>query len=475
MRPGAPGAPPLFGTPRAALTEASEQNLAALRRSMARAKTLSLLFVIADGPARAEVGRRLHAWSGKDGVPALRFFADGEAGLTEIEAFLAEPREEPLQGAVMLDGDVLVARETPVLALNMARDRLGRLIAGPLVLVLAPHGEAEFSRMAPDLFDVRSASYEVEGEPGAAEESLLSMSAPVGLEAARGGPAHRAPLTAEKLRALEASPEAPPLSALADAWLALTSELMVQGRWTDVLDAAQEALRLAGPIGYRAGAQAALHLKARVLHWTGRTAEAEQSLLEALQLAEDKQERARTQSRMATLLWRTGRAEEALRILREEVLPFHATSEDPEEYLNALLDISTVLAKLGRYDEALRTLKEEVLPLSRQIEAPLLRANAMAKIAQIEAAQGRVDIAIDVLRGEAIPLFEQAGNKELLAVCQAQLANDLGMRNGPGDHDEARRLHRLALQNIADSVLPSASGFREAIEDALHNLTPGRS
>lgn len=124
MTAGPPGGLLLFGM-RAVLTNTSEQNLAALRRAMARAKSFSLLFVIADGPARAEVRARLREQSGKDGVPELRFFADGEAGAAEVESFLAEEREVPLAGAVILDGDALVAKETPVLALNMARDRLG--------------------------------------------------------------------------------------------------------------------------------------------------------------------------------------------------------------------------------------------------------------------------------------------------------------------------------------------------------------
>ena len=140
----------------------SEQVLAPLRRSMARAKTFSLLLVIADGPVRSWLRTRLLEWSGKDGVPDLHFFASGEAGAAEVDSFLAEAREKPLEGAVILDGDTLIAKETPVLDLNMARDRLRKLVAGPLVLVIAPRSVMELSRMAPDLFDVRSATYDIE-------------------------------------------------------------------------------------------------------------------------------------------------------------------------------------------------------------------------------------------------------------------------------------------------------------------------
>ncbi len=39
---------------------------------------------------------------------------------------------------------------------------LGRVVNGPLVILLAPRREVELSRLAPDLFDVRRAAYEVE-------------------------------------------------------------------------------------------------------------------------------------------------------------------------------------------------------------------------------------------------------------------------------------------------------------------------
>jgi tetratricopeptide (TPR) repeat protein len=467
--PGGPDAPPRVRM-RAVLDSTSEQNMAALRRSMARAKSFSLLLVIADGPARAELRARLREWSGTGGVPALRFFGDGDAGAAEVEAFLSDTREEPVGGAVILDGDVLVERETPVLALNMARDRLGKVIAGPLVIVLSPRREAELSRMAPDLFDVRSTTYEVEAVPSGVEDGLSTERALAGLEVARGAPAGRVPLDAERLRALEESPEPPPLSALADEWLRLALDLVGHNRWTDVLEATEESLRLAKRAGYRSGASEALQWKAVALSAMELESEREQALIEALSLAERDVQRADIRTMMArSLSSHRDKVDEALRILQEEVLPVYQRSEDSGRCARAILDIARLLIGEGRHAEALQWLTERALPLSEQTGDSLLWAETWETIATTKWEMGQTDAAVQILRNDVLPVLERSGIALALINAREQLADYLRQRNEPGDHVEADRLSRLALESLEGVDYPAAVRQRERLQKNLQS------
>ena len=212
------------------LTPASEQNLAALRRALRRATGFALYIVVCDGPARAELVRRLRAWSGEDGVPELLFFASGREGEETLERLLVGGEPAPaLAGAVIVDGDTLTAAGTPIHSLNAGRDRLGELIAGPLVLIVSPVREVEMSRMAVDLFDIRAATYEVEAVPMPAQAPWYASSGPRAFAqptrllteddiSPTAGP--------EQLLALERITERPPASALADAWLRVAAAAM---------------------------------------------------------------------------------------------------------------------------------------------------------------------------------------------------------------------------------------------------------
>lgn len=151
--------------------------------------------------------------------------------------------------------------------------------------------------MAPDLFDVRSATYEAEAEPSEAEDELLAMRAAEGLEAMRSSPARRAPLDAERLRALEASPEAPPPSALADEWLRKYADAL---QWLN-----EGVLPLCEQLG--------------------------EPLLKA-----------RTMASIATAQGQLGQLDAAIRTLRDDVLPVFQQS-------GSMLELASDQARLALY------------------------------------------------------------------------------------------------------------------------------
>ncbi len=96
------------------LTPASEENLSALRRAIAWTRGFALFVLVCDGPARAEVLRRLRGWSGKGSVSELAFLPAGQAGRKALERLLA-PTDPgpPLPGAVIVDGDTRVEGASP--------------------------------------------------------------------------------------------------------------------------------------------------------------------------------------------------------------------------------------------------------------------------------------------------------------------------------------------------------------------------
>ena len=447
----------------APLTEASERNLAALRRSLRRSHTFALFLLLADGPARAAVRARLCAWSGAEGVPDLRIFPEGEIGAKALLELLAGTEGAPLAGAVIVDGDTLVEQKTPVYALNVARDVLGRVFAGPLVMILAPRREVELSRLAPDLFDVRRATYEIESErvtrppsrPPAPPAAAAAPMAPALLEPAplrvRAGftkESQQADRSSRRLlqeptalRGLEASHEPPPPAALADEWLRRAAALEEQGAWSDVMEAAAEALRIARPIGYLDAVASALRLEARAHRHAGHLVEAERAALEALAIAKE-----------------------------------HL---DDRARAAALDEIASTMEARGAIDAALRARREEQLPLLERPGDSRARAEAMSKVARLLQAAGDSDQAVSVLRDEVVPAFDRIGDTHEKASAAKQVAELLEARG------ELQEGLRVRVEAAAESPFPGLDFFdevraadffgREAeIEEALALLDDGR-
>jgi tetratricopeptide (TPR) repeat protein len=498
------------------LTQASEEDLSALRRALEWSEGFALFIVVCDGPARVDVLRRLKAWSGDGGVPVLRFLPSGRAGVDAVEQLLAPLSPgQPLSGAVIVDGDTMVAERTPMHALNAARDRLASLIDGPLILLVSPARAAELATMASDLFDIRAVSYQIE----AIEPSRIIL-APSALAQVSDedlpDPAH--------LRALESSAHPPPAGALADAWRHLAKAYIQRGDMDSGAGAARESIRLAVDAAYLRGVTAAfplllyaqgvtgpleaeecqlrdalerlketshdratadvlradvLRALAVMLHAQGRLDEAQRCLHDALTAYGEgpdyAQARASAMEQMASIWASHGEIEEAIRILKQEVLPVYEEARDTLSHVRVMMEIAELLRSRGDLDEALRLLNQHVFPivLTFPLVDTVIGAAAKASVGRILADQGNLDLAVRVLRDLVIPVFEQKGNLHHLVRWQIELARVVLARGEPGDLEAAEQLLRIARETAERLQLPELEQIRRiAVEHGLRTSAP---
>ncbi|WP_437639322.1 hypothetical protein [Sorangium sp. So ce854] len=360
---------PVPQEPLALLTADSERNLDVLRRGLRRASSFAFHVVLASDAARAEVLRRLRAWSGSGGVPELRFFAKGEDGAGEVARLLAvSDRRHPLAGAVIPDGVALVEADggAVVASLNMARDVLGKLICGPLVLVIAADRAAELWAIAPDLYDVRAATLEIASMPRDPAPTLALDLEEGGVTQVRS----RAELQVEAARLRAFADDEIPAGALADAWIRLGRAFFDAAELGEARAAAEEARRLAEGVGYTSGVGDALSLEAQVLEKTGPAEAWEQALQRTLALRREAGEPVRLAAdlrRLGRAVALLGRLEEAEGLLREAVALYEQLG-DVRGRAIVMWGVADILEHRGQLDEALRIRQQEVLPVHERLE-----------------------------------------------------------------------------------------------------------
>ncbi|WP_155799122.1 tetratricopeptide repeat protein [Sorangium cellulosum] len=442
-------------------------------------------------------------------MPELRFFGEGADGAEEVARFLAvSDRIHPLAGAVIPDGVALVdtGGGAVVASLNMARDVLGKLIRGPLVLVIAADRAAELSGMAPDLFDVRAATLEIASVPGDPAPTFALHSAET-----RDRPQARsqAELQAEAARLRAFADDEIPAGSLADAWLRLGRAFLDAAELGEARAAAEEARRLAEGVGYTSGVGDALALEAQVLEqtgpaeaweqalrralvlrreagdpaWTavdlcrlgravaflGRPEEAEGLLREAIGLFEKLGEvrgRAVALGCIADLLERRGQLDEALRIRQQEELPVHERLGDVRSRAVTLGKVADIYHAQGRLDEAQRLLEREVLPVHERTGAVRLRAITLGQIAGVLQARGELDKALHLLEREVLPVLDRLGDIRSKLCCETNMAIIHLERHAPGDSEAAAELLRSAGRDAERLRLPEAAMIRDLRRNA---------
>jgi tetratricopeptide (TPR) repeat protein len=375
-------------------------------------------------------------------VPALRFFADGPEAAEEVDRFLAvSDRANPVAGAVVPYAEVLLDEGDgkAVAALNMARDVLGKLIRGPLVLVLPAARAGELARAASDLWDVRAGTVVVEAKvvetklPEREEEPQLRADTPRRTRAEMLADAAR-------LRAL-ADVEEVPAGAVVDAWVRLGWELLGANEPGEARQAAEEAARIAERSRYEGGLGDALYLRAQVLEQAGYVEEWLGALRAALsrhEAAGRRQATATDRYQLGRALTRAGKLEEAEQTCRTALSDFEALG-DVRSRAITMAQIADILQERGQLDEALRIQREELLPIFKLLGEERERAISLSKIAGILQARGQLDEALRIFREELLPIFERLGNVRDRAVTMGRIANVLLER---GQLDEALRIRR---------------------------------
>jgi len=378
------GAQPRHVAPIATLTGESERRLQALRRGLRRADRFTLYFVLASDAARAEVLRRLRAWSGKDSTPEMRFLPEGEAcARATLELLGRADPALPLRGVVIPHAEALLDVDggEAIAALNLARDVLGRIVEGSLVLLLPEDRAGELPRAAPDLFDVRSGVFEIEAIP--APEGTLHIVLP---EVSTGAQRSPEELTAAKarLQLLTNAAEPPPAGALADAWLNLGWQFRWAAQWEEALHAAREARRLAEIVHYRSGVAEALLLEGGVHQLKSSLQDVGPAYGQALTIyrsMEDRLGEANTLSALGSLFMRTARLKDAEKAYLD-ALHVYESFEDGFGKAHTLKALGDLFVRTARLKDAEKAYSE-ALHLANTIDDRLGKANTLAALGDL--------------------------------------------------------------------------------------------
>jgi hypothetical protein len=374
----------------------SEAQLGALLRGLRRLTGFGLYEVIADSAAQKETVRRLRGW-GELGIIGTPHVVEADADRRDLLARLdtlgataalpvlvlrlgTRPEDDALADRQLAELDAKV-----VAALNLARDRLPRLVSGPLVLLVSPEAAADLAARAVDLLDVRRSLYTLQSEPIAPVAAAETL--PTG---PRGDPAVLAALHQRdtELRARVARAEGAEAAAVVDAWLGLAQQFAHNHDPAGAHAAAHDARLAAARLGYGRAEADGAHIEAQMLAATGQPEAAlflwRHVTLPRLRELGREREVASVQGWIAGMLQLRGDWDEALRIRREEQLPVYERLGDVRGKAITLGKVADVLQARGQLDEALRILREDVLPAFERMALPAELAWAKGILARAE-------------------------------------------------------------------------------------------
>jgi tetratricopeptide (TPR) repeat protein len=175
-------------------------------------------------------------------------------------------------------------------------------------------------------------------------------------------------------------------------------------------------------------------------------------------------DRAVAMGRIADILQARGELDEALRIRREEELPVYERLGDVRSRAVTMGQIADILEARGELDEALRIRQEEELPVYERLGDVRSRAVTMGNIADILQARGELDEALRIRREEELPVYDRLGDVQSLLVGRTNLALTLLGRGRPEDRAEARRLLDLALAAARKLRIPEEKRIQKILD-----------
>ncbi len=347
----------------------------------------------------------------------------GESGSEDRLVFVdaARARERDLE-----------AWRAVLLRVNERRNQIARGLRAPLTLILPPSLAAEFGRLAPDLWSIRSVAVDV--------GDLAEVESGAGL-----------------LRAFESRPTTDEDSAS--------------------LIAAVEVARMHARAGSEASQRSLLVLLLRLAGTRqrgGELADAERLLDEATGIAEalaDPDARAACQLARSDLLVARGDYVGA-RPLIEFAMATFRQSEDGWALADAWGRLADILFTRGELDEALRICREEELPVYERLGDVRSRAVTLGRVADILQARGELDEALRIRWEEELPVYERLGDVRSLLVGRANLAVTLARRGRPADGPQIMGLLAAALADARRLRLPEVGQIEDLIRQ--HGGDPKR-
>ena len=140
-----------------------------------------------------------------------------------------------------------------------------------------------------------------------------------------------------------------------------------------------------------------------------------------------------------------------------------AQIQDPVQRFELMLEESALLVALGQLDDALRCLRQQVLPQATSLADDYLIAVTQGKIADVLQARGQLDEALKIRREQELPVYEKLGDVRSLLVGRANMAQLLMQREAPEDLAEARRLLTMALADARRLQLPESQVIQQLL------------
>lgn len=162
--------------------------------------------------------------------------------------------------------------------------------------------------------------------------------------------------------------------------------------------------------------------------------------------------------RIADILTTQGQLDEALKIREEEVLPIFQELGDMHSVAITQEGIASIHEHRGRLDEALRIRNDVSLPIYDKLGDRIGRAQTIAAIAATSQRRGQLDEALRRYKDEVLPIYEQLGELRLAALTRGQMAE---IQQDRGQIDEALRVWK-------DDLLPffQKIGDLQAVSDS---------
>lgn len=271
-------------------------------------------------------------------------------------------------------------------------------------------------------------------------------------------------------RAIELQEQAGARRAVAARWRDLGNLHQRRGDLHDAQSCYEMALRILDELGDQGGRAAMLIYLTDTLIIRGDLDEALRTLrdevLPIYKALGDVRGRAVALGKVADILARRGELEEALRIRQEEELPVYELLGDVRERAIALRKVADILLMQGGLDAALRILQEELLPTFEALGDVRLRALTLGGVGVALALRGELEEALRILREEELPVYERLGEVRELALGRTRLAMLLHKR---GDQAEACRLVRQALLDAERLGLGETERIRKSCRTICGN------
>lgn len=441
--------PPRIAMPAVQLTPESEAALVNLRRALAR-RGGTVYYVFPDGSARAEVLRRLRAWSGSQGLPALEVIENNAKAAETLEKMRASA---PLpNGLVMANpGLVLTAPEEPsrLAEWNAARDLIGHRVGGPVLFVVDLEHLGKMPRFAPDLYDVRSGGYIVE-----------SVVAPLLVQPARarvpveGAEAKKAALR-ERMARLTAQENDPdfPRGDLSRAWLDVANQWLLLDDYAESRDAAERARTLAETAEYEKGAADAWFTLGRADFGDYRAESASSALRHAqgiYQRIGDAGGEAACLLCLGDIALRRSQSDEA-RGYYERAMPIYQRIGNVLGEANCLRSLGDIARERSRHDEA-RAYFERAMPMYQRIGNVQGEANCLWSLGEIALRRSQHDAARGYLE-QAMNLYAKIPDPSSMGWTHVRLAQASA---GASDQEKHLRAAREAWASIGRQDLIAA-------------------